>query len=188
MKKIRLILGYLLIVIGISINIYNLYKEKDKRIIEKNKIAYTLEKEVSYRKIDNTYDAVLSIPKIDLKKGVYSINDKRNNIEENIMIHKDSIYPDSNNSNVILIAHSGTGPKAIFKELNKLDKDSLIEFYYKHTKYVYKINDIYSVNKNGSIGLRNDINKKTITLITCNSLDKSKQDVYIGYLIDEIKY
>ena len=186
--RIIKIIGVGLISIGLSLNIYNKINTRNNIIRESNKIESTLKKEVNYRYVDNSYDAVLAIPKISLKKGIYSINDKRNNIDENIMIHKDSIYPDQDNSNIILIAHSGNGDKAIFKDLKYINYDSLIEFYYHHTKYVYKIENIYSIEKSGKAIIRKENNKKTITLITCDSKDRTKQVVYIGYLIDEIKY
>ena len=50
-----------------------------------------------------------------------------------------------------------------------------------------KIDNIYCIDKTGKAIIKKD-NKKTITLITCDSNDKTKQVVYIGYLIDEIKY
>lgn len=187
MKKTKII-AYLIVIISIFINTTDLVIKRDKAISVKNKIEYTLEKEITYQEKDNTYDAILVIPKINLKNGIYKIGDQRNNINENIMIHYSSIYPNQDNSNIILIAHSGSGSKAYFKDLKKLDNDSLIEFYYQHTKYIYKIANIYSITKNGTALIDRDKNKKTITLITCDSKDKTKQIVYIGYLIDEIKY
>jgi len=186
--KISKIIGYSLIVAGITLNINKLIIKRSTEITEKNRVEYTLEKEISYKEKDETYDAILEIPLINLKKGIYKKEDKRNNIEENIMIHDSSIYPDIDNSNIILIAHSGTGEKAFFKDLYKLNNDSLIKFYYHHTKYIYKIDKYYLVDKAGDIEIERDRNKKTITLITCDSKDKSKQTVYIGYLIEEIKY
>ena len=186
--KISKIIGYLLIIIGVLLNINNLLIKRNNTINTNNKVEYTLEKEISYREIDNTYDLVLSIPKINLKRGIYKITDKRNNIEENITIHYTSNYPNIENANTILIAHSGSGEKAFFKDLYKLDKDSLIELFYNHTKYIYKIDSFYSINKTGYAPNNKNKNKKTTTLITCDSKDKSKQIVYIGYIIDEIKY
>lgn len=182
------IISYVLVIICIIYNTTNLVIEKNKEVETKNKVEYTLEKEISYKEKKDTFDAVLVIPKINLKKGIYKINDKRNNIEENIMLHYSSTYPDTTNSNFILIAHSGSGNKAYFKDLNKLDTDSLIEIFFKHTKYIYKIDKYYKIEKNGKALIDRDKNKKTITLITCDSKDKTKQLVYIGYLIDEIKY
>lgn len=187
MRKTKIIV-YISIIVLVIINTTNLVIERDKVISNKNKIAYTLEKEIKHKEIDDVYDAILVIPKINLKSGIFKIDDKRNNIEENIMIHYSSTYPDKENSNTILIAHSGSGKKAFFKDLDKLNNDSLIEFYYKHIKYIYKINNIYKIEKNGTAPIIRDKNKKTITLITCDSEDKTKQIVYIGYLIDEIRY
>ena len=186
---INKIIAVLLISIGISINLYNLINKRKEKIEEYYKIEYTLDKEISYNNMDKeVYDSILSIPKINLRKGLYKIEDKKNNIEENIMIHKESIYPDKDNSNMILIAHSGSGSKALFNDLDKLDTDTLIEFYYKHSKYIYKIDSIYCIEKNGKAKIDKDESKKSITLITCSRKDKTKQVVYIGYLIDEIKY
>ena len=188
MKKIRF--GYLLLIIGIILTANNYISERKEIFIEKNKIDYTLEKEVGYYKknIEDTYDAILHIPQINLKKGIYEKDSKHNNIEENVTIHNTSDYPNNEDSNLILIAHSGTGKKAFFKDIDKLNEDSLIEFYYQRKKYIYKIDNYYMIEKNGSAKIKRDTTKKTITLITCNEKDKTKQLIYIGYLIDEISY
>lgn len=188
MKKINF--GYLILVIGVIWTGYQYISERNAIVVEKNKIANTLEKEVGYSKkvVEDTYDAILYIPRINLKKGIYEKNDKRNNIDKNVTIHNLSDYPNQENSNVILMAHSGTGRKAFFNQITQLNSDSLIEFYYRKTKYVYKVNHYYQVEKTGNISIERDTNKKTITLITCSQEDKSKQLIYIGYLIDEIKY
>ncbi len=186
MSKNKLLL--VLLVFIALLDFKQIYTRYNNKITENNKIGYTLNKETNYRVKDDPYDGVLVIPKINLKKGIYKIDDKRNNIEENIMIHKSSSYPNLNNSNLILIAHSGSGEKAYFKDLNKLDNDSLIEYYYDHIKYIYKIDNIYKVDKTGKVNIKRNKEKKTISLITCDQQDKSKQIVYVGYIIDEIKY
>jgi len=188
MKIIKI--GYLLLIIGTILTIKNIILERKETVVESNKLEYSLEKEVGYyrKEIEDTYDGILSIPQISLKKGIYEIDDKRNNIEENVTIHKLSNYPNQDNSNLILMAHSGTGKKAFFNDINKLNNNSLIEFYYQRVKYVYKISNYYTIEKNGYAKIERDNTKKTITLITCNKEDKTKQLVYIGYLIDEIKY
>lgn len=182
-------LGYILLIAG-TILIMNQYVQERKEVVtEKNKISYTLQEQTGYLKKEvDTYDMLLSIPQIGLKKGIYQKEDKRNNIEENVTIHEQSNFPDQENSNVILMAHSGSGKKAFFNDLDKLNEDSLIEFYYQKTKYVYKIDHYYSEEKVGTLVIQRDSTKKAITLITCSQKDKSRQLVYIGYLIDEIKY
>lgn len=182
MKKIKM-LGIFLIIFGLCLYSYNYYKEIKSIKTEKNKIENTIKNYTSYNTND-VYDMVLSIPKIALKKGIYKKDDKRNNIEENVTIHKESDYPDSLGSNVILMAHSGTSKISYFDELDKLDYDSLIEIYYNEIKYVYKIGKIYDVNKD-KVYIEDD-NRKRVTLITCSKKDKTKQVVYVGYIIDEI--
>ena len=190
MKMTKKIFGIILILTGLYLYISEVLIERKNITLENNKIEYTLAKEISYKyeNRNDLYDAILSIPQINLMRGIYTKEDKKNNIEENIMIHKDSIYPNIDNSNVILIAHSGNSSISFFKNLSKLNEDSLIEFYYKHVKYVYKINNWYDVDKNGEVEIKKETNKKTITLITCSQIDKYKQTIYIGYLIDEINY
>lgn len=182
--------GYLLLIIGSVLLCQQYIYERQKIVIEKNKIAYSLQKETGYLEKNDieTYDAVLSIPSINLKKGIYDKNDSRNNISKNVTIHNESDYPNINNSNLILMAHSGSGSNAFFNDLDKLNNDSLIEFYYKKTKYVYKISNYYMIDKNGLASIKRDTSQKTVTLITCSKKDKAKQLIYIGYLIDEIKF
>ena len=73
--------------------------------------------------------------------------------------------------------------KALIKSIKEV-----IEFYYNHSKYIYKIDNYYMVDKTGKVNIIRDKNKDAITLITCSQTDKTKQLVYIGYLIDKIVY
>ncbi len=181
--------GYCFLLLGIITIGYQYLSEQYQLEKEENKIEITLQKEVGYIKEEvDTYDAILEIPQIHLKKGIYQKNDKRNTISENVTIHQDSTYPTEEGSNVILMAHSGSGEIAFFNDLEKLNTDSLIEFYYQNTKYVYLIDHYYQIMKNGYATIDRDKTKKTITLITCSQKDKNKQLVYIGYLIDEVNY
>ncbi len=182
--------GLILLILGTFLFSYQHISERKEIITEKNKVEYTIQKQVGYLKKDNIdiYDAILSIPQIKLKKGIYKKEDKRNNIEENVTIHEKSDYPDQENSNVILMAHSGNSKKSFFKDLNQLNSDSLVELYYNNTKYVYKIEKYITQEKSGILSIDKKSNTKTITLITCSQIDKSKQLIYIGNIIDEIKY
>ena len=181
--------GYLVLFIGSLGICFNYLYDREKEVLKKNKIAYSLAKETGYLEKNDidTYDAILSIPYINLKKGIYKKNDNRNNVDDNVAIHIESDYPNQDNSNVILMAHSGNGRNAYFNDLYKLNSDSLIEFYYKKVKYVYKIKSYYVVEKKGMVPIKRDDKNKTITLITCSQKDKTKQLIYIGYLIDEVK-
>ena len=75
-------LAFFLIIIGILWTSYKYISKNEELIIEKNMIDNTLQNQVSYLKKDvDTYDMVLEIPKINLKKGVYSKYDIRNTIK-----------------------------------------------------------------------------------------------------------
>ncbi len=181
--------GYCFLFLGVITIGYQYLSSQYQQAQENNKIEMTLQKEVGYVTEDiDTYDAILSIPQIHLKKGIYQKEDQRNNISKNVTIHPNSTYPTEESSNVILMAHSGSGKLAFFNDLDQLNTDSLIEFYYQNTKYVYQIDHYYQIIKNGYATIDRDFHKKTITLITCSQKDKTKQFVYIGYLIDEIHY
>lgn len=188
MKRIISLIGICLIIIASIFYTKRLIDKRKKVYLETNKIEYTLKNMIGYNYYNENdiYDAIISIPLIKLKKGLYKINDVRNNIEENIMVDKHSTYPNTPNSNTILIAHSGYGEKAYFKDLDKLNNDSLLEFYYNHTKYIYKVDNYYLVDKTGKVKINRDDNKTTLTLITCKG--KDKQIVYIAYLIDQVEY
>lgn len=137
-----------------------------------------------------TYDyiAVLEIPDINLKRGLVDYNSKYNDVKYNIQIIEKSNMPDKPNGNFILAGHNGTSSVSFFRNLNKLTTDSLINVYYKGYKYIYKFNNSYEVDKDGEIEIKRDINKNTITLITCKKNSKTKQVVNIGYLVDKVEY
>ena len=50
---------------------------------------------------------------------------------------------------------------------------------YKSKKYTYKIVKIYTQKKQGYVTIYRDVNKTTLTLITCTKNDNAKQTVYI---------
>jgi len=133
------------------------------------------------------YLAVLDIPKINLKKGVYDITDSLNNVEKNIEVNKDSDMPDRKNGNFILAAHSGLSFTSYFNKLENLTKNDEVILYYKNTKYVYSINNFYDIPKTGKALIKRDKSKNAITLITCKQKE-DKQIVYIGYLKNKISY
>lgn len=182
--------GCVLLITGTLLTVTQYVMKREKIIIEDNKIESTILNQVGYLKknVNVTYDAILSIPQISLKKGMYLKKEIKNNTDENIIIHELSDYPDEKNSNVILMVYFDTKRNTFLSKINQLNEDSLIEFYYQRTKYVYKIDHYHQAKITGNISIERDNDKKTITLITCSQEDKSKSSIYIGYLIDEIKY
>ena len=111
------------------------------------------------------YLGILTIDKINLTQGFYDKDNPDNNVSKNITFLDPTNYPDEENGNVILVSHSGTSSIAYFKNL-----------------YTYKIDDIYTENKDGTVTIYRDTNRSTLTMITCTKNDNTKQTIYIAYL------
>lgn len=201
------IIGILLIIISISVVMYDNYKDNQKVLenvelvenffeIENNPVEEQKEEVVIKDEEDKktsssptyNYIAVLEIPSIKLKRGLVDYKSKYNNVKYNIQIIEHSQMPDIENSNLILAGHNGTSNVSFFYDLDKLKEDSLVYVYYNNIKYIYKINNNYEVKKDGKVEIIRNRNKTTITLITCKKDSKDKQLVYIGYLVDKVEY
>ena len=134
------------------------------------------------------YIGVLEIPKINIKRGFLTINDKGNNVNKNLQVIKGSDMPDVKNGNLIIAAHSGNSYISYFKNLYKLSNDDVAYVYFNNIKYTYKVAGKYDVEKTGKVVIHRDNKKNTLTLITCSQTDKSKQIVYILELESEVNY
>ena len=113
-----------------------------------------------------------------MEKGIYNIDNPLNNVDKNIAVLRETIWPDQKNSHIILASHSGNSDISYFKKLNKLKINDEIYFYYNNKKYVYSINNIYEVEKRKYINL--DLSNDDISLITCKG--KNNQIIYHGKL------
>ena len=134
-------------------------------------------------KYEKYYVAKLSIPKINLEKGLVAINSKYNNVSQNIQIIEGSSYPNKKNGNLILASHAGTNSVSYFRNLYKLEKGDTAVVTYKGVNYTYKVVNIYTKPKTGKIAIYRDYNKTTLTLITCTRNTTDKQTVYILELV-----
>lgn len=128
----------------------------------------------------NSYIGTVEIPKINLKKGFVDPSSKYNDIEYNVTILEGSEFPDVENGNFILAAHSGTGVKAYFKNLYKLSNGDQVKVSYKGKTYTYKIVKIYTQKKQGYLTIYRNSKKTTLTLITCTKDNKKLQTVYVA--------
>ena len=153
-------------------------KTSDSNIQEVNEEEPTEEvkKQISYE-----YVGYLEIPKIGLKKGFVSKDSKYNDVEKNIYLVKEADYPFLEKGNLIIAGHSGSGWKAFFNDLYKLEVGNEINVTYNDVKYTYIIKDIYKQKKTGTIAIYRDYNKTTLTLVTCTNNDEENQTVYIAY-------
>ena len=131
------------------------------------------------------YIAILQIPKIKFRRGLYKENSPQNKLSKNIIFLDSSDMPNKDNSRVIIVGHSGAPSNGYFKSLYKLDiKDEVILFY-DNQKYIYKVSDIYEIKKTGNLALESNRENKTLTLVTCSGLDK--QLVIVSTLTKEEK-
>jgi len=145
-KKLYLVV----LIIAILISSFSILKiTKDKEIIKKNNFGE------------------LIINKINLDEELFSINSSENTIEKHVTILKESIYPDDDNSIMIIAAHSGIGRIAYFNELDKLEINDEIVLIYKDKKYIYVVKDIWEEKKNGYININKE-KKKQLVLTTCS--------------------
>lgn len=169
-KKKYKIISLLVLIVILLIPIFN----SNIKEINKNK-----EEKLLVQKITNKeeYYAILEIPKINLKKEIYSICDKRNNVEKNILVHENSNFP----KNIILASHSGNRSNAYFKDLYKLKIKDDITIYYQNKVYKYIIEEIEEQNKTGNLYLKEDLSERII-LITCTKNNNKTQMIYYGKL------
>lgn len=203
-KSQLLIVGSLLILLGFSVIIGKMYFEQksndlknialvefyeEQDEIKNNSSSETIEEIVVEKAEKNTsqldYIAVLKIPSIGLEKGLVSKDSYYNNVNKNIKILDESDMPDKEKGNVILAAHSGNGSTAFFKNLNKLEKDSIVSVFYNGYEYKYKMVNTYDVEKTGTVEIVRNSEKNTLTLITCRH-NTNKQIVVICELVEKI--
>lgn len=125
----------------------------------------------------------LIIKKLSIENNLYDINNIKNNVDENITILKGSIPPENSNSILFLAAHSGTGPKAFFKNLNQLEIGDTIQLIYNHKNYLYTVQNKWETIKDGNIEVAKN-NKKQLILTTC-SPNKENLQLIINCTIKE---
>ena len=129
------------------------------------------------------YLGVLEIPKIGLKRGFHGTDSRYNDIQYNVTLVKGSAMPDVPNGNLILMAHSGDAYNSYFNYLYRLDIGNSAYVTYKGRKYQYKLVNVYTVPKVGSVTITRNFDRTTLTLITCTNNDSTSQTVYILELV-----
>lgn len=181
MKKTFITIITLILVIGTII-----------QNIPKNKMPITTKIEFSKQinafnvdKISLKDDSIgyIYIHKINLKEKLYSINNKKNKVNQNVSILKDSTFPNKKESTMIIAAHSGEGHLAYFKNLNKLEIGDLIKLKLYNRIYTYKVQDKWEEKKTGSIRFP-IIDKKQLILTTC-STNKDNYQLIVNCILKE---
>jgi len=131
-----------------------------------------------------SYIGILDIPKIGFNKGFYKKESSLNDVKFNLKILPDSSYPDQDKGNVIIIGHSGNYNNSYFANLYQLVVGDTASITYMGSKYNYKIVDIYTDTKDGTVTLYRNENKSCLTLITCTKDDDTTQTIYIFELLN----
>lgn len=171
-RKIYKILGLILILISLFYFIIKFYlyfkiiKAKNEEMSVFFKQYNNIGNKIELNHNVTDYLLVLEIPKINLKQGVYNKYDYRNNIDKNVSILVESIRVNSENSLLLLAAHSGNSFYSYFKDLNKLKLKDQIIIYYENEKYIYKVINIYNMPKSSELGMP-EIKNNHLILITC---------------------
>lgn len=154
----------------------------DNYFYNDNKLKTIVGNKIQDEEINN-YVAVLSIPKLNFRRGLYEQHSPESELSKNIIFLDSSDMPDEQNSRVIIVGHSGDTSNSYFKYLYKLKYKDILYLHYNGIKYVYQVSDIYEIKKSGKLALESNKDKKTLTLVTCKGSDK--QLVIISTLTQE---
>lgn len=207
--KLQIAAGVILVICGTLVFLNDYIKEKRDVVFSEMNLALsslveddsTKEEEVNneeevVNEIDTSteednvyyyeeYLGIIDIPKIDLYKGFYSKDSDLNNVKFNLYVLPTSDYPNVNNGNLIIAGHSGNYNNSYFGNLYKLSVSDDITIHYNNKDYIYKIDNIYNVEKTGTVQIFRKRNETTLTLITCTKDDDYHQTIYIAYLINQ---
>lgn len=195
-----IVIGSLLVLFGIGLITFDVLSDismdnlEDKAITEfyeQKEIIQEDEQDNNETKKDENkskesskieYIGVLSIPKINLKRGLVDPNSSLNDIQYNVKFLNESSMPDELYGNVILAAHSGNARISYFKNLDKLDVNDEVIIDYKNNNYTYSVVNKYEIEKTGKTNIIRNRAENTLTLITCKH-NTNKQIVVICELV-----
>lgn len=183
-RKIFKFLGLFFIILSLSLTISSTVQSHYQEKQETKLIDTFFAEKTPTQEVTNSASPVLmvlEIPKIKLRKPLYSLTSPQNNVDKNIEILTPSKMPNEPNSNLILAGHSGNAPNAYFNDLDKLSLNDEIIIYYDKV-YYYQLTDIKEIPKTGtmSVNLNPDINR--LTLVTCKKNDLHTQLVFTATL------
>lgn len=132
------------------------------------------------------YNAILEIPKIKLKKGIYEKGNKNNNVNKNIELINPNKINNPQIETIIIAGHSGSSKISFFHNLDILTLNDSIYLYYNGNKYEYKVIQKYEEAKVGKLSVDNE--KELLYLTTCSEKNKDKQLVIKANLFNISTY
>lgn len=154
----------------------------ENEIEEENIINNSDTKEANIPIDLNQYIGTLIIEKINFNKGFYAKESEHNNVDKNLLVIKESNYPNEAKGNLIIAGHSGDAWNSFFNDLYKLAVGDIAKVQYNNKIYTYKFVNIYKAPKVGTISIYRNKNRTTLTLVTCTNFDSTTQTIYIGEL------
>ena len=137
--------------------------------------------------ITNEFIGFLEIPRISFNRGFLHRDAEHNYVEKNIYVVETSQMPDVENGNLIIAAHSGSGWRAFFRYLHRVELGDYAHVHFNGIKYTYQVVDIYEYPKEGTVTIRRNSNRNTLTLITCTENSDELQTIYILELISSTR-
>ena len=180
MKIINKILIMLIIFLISCFYIDKENTDYQKRVVQQNIASYinntstinTLEiKKETQAPLE--YNAILEIPKIKLKNGIYEKENINNNVNKNIELINPNKINNPQRETIIIAGHSGNSKISFFHNLDILTLNDSIYLYYNGIKFEYKVIQKYEEAKVGKLGVDNE--KELLYLTTCSEKNKEKQ-------------
>lgn len=159
------------------------FTETSENGVEEENIIDDSDTGVRDEEIDlNQYIGTLVIDKINFNKGFYPKESELNDVDKNLLLVKESNYPNVEKGNLIIAGHSGDAWNSFFNDLYKLSIGDTAKVIYNNKTYTYKFVNIYKAPKVGNISIYRNQNRTTLTLVTCTNFDSTTQTIYIGEL------
>lgn len=138
------------------------------------------------KKKSEEFVALIEVPKVSLRKGIYQLNNKHNSVSYGIEVLSGSSFPDKDDSTLILASHSGNSNVSYFRNLVYLKKGDYVYLFYNGYKYRYEIIDCYKKKKDGYISVKDFGKGKFIILTTCKNDELDMQLTCYGRLNGKI--
>jgi len=123
-----------------------------------------------------SYNSILEIPSINLKRGILDMSSKYNDAKYNIELVK------KEEDVIVLASHNGNSYNSYFGKLVNLGLGDVINYYDNGQVYEYIYSDTYEIKKNGYADIYRKNGEKAIVLCTCKDGSSDGQVIFIGYL------
>jgi len=150
----------------------------EKLLISESQI-YDMDQYEAYTYPEDMF-GIITIPAISLNNPLYQINSFKNQVDQNIQLLKENIHEEKHL--IVLAAHSGNGPHAYFRNLEKLHPGNQIIIRSHDLEYHYEYFKKEEVPKTGTVYLEN-YDFSYLALITCSKTKDDIQEIYYAKML-----